>query len=84
MSSSLKVLTAGSFASAERGFVARTEAVLGDDLLSFSRVEEVEVGLGHVRRSAPCGHGLDDGDRRRGLDAERRIDDVELVAELVP
>ncbi len=29
------------------GFIARTEAVLGNDLLPFGRVQEIEVGLGY-------------------------------------
>src|SRR5262245_34043228 len=62
--------------------VARAESVLGDDLLPFGRVQEIEVGLSELRRAALRSHGIDDSYGWRRLDAERRIDDVELVAKL--
>src|SRR5512134_3769569 len=62
------------------GGIARTQVVARDDLLSGRRVEEVEIGLGALARAAPVDHRVDDGDRRCRGDAERGIDDLELVS----
>ena len=59
--------------------VGRTIIVVGDELLRFRRVEEVQIGLGHFARALGIDHLVDDGDRRLCLDGERRHDDVEFV-----
>src|SRR5688500_6048614 len=62
------------------GGIARTQMVFRDDLLAGRRVEEVEIGLGDFARAAPVDHRVDDGDRRGRGDAERGVDDLELVS----
>src|SRR4051812_40031957 len=64
--------------------VCRAIVVMGDQLLCFRRVEEVQIGLRHFARAFGVDHLVDNGDRRLGLDGERRRDDLEFVgAELV-
>src|SRR5690606_23312827 len=53
--------------------------VLGGDLLSNWRVEELQVGLGDVFGAMLLGVAIDDRDRRFSQNAERRNDDVEFA-----
>src|ERR1700704_4139967 len=53
--------------------------VMGDDLLGFRRVEEVQISLGHLASALGVDDLVNDGDGRLGLDRERRHDDLELV-----
>ena len=64
--------------------LARPVEVLGDDLLAGRRVEEIEIGLGHLAGAALVDHLVDQRDRRLGQDREGGHDDLELVgAELL-
>ena len=61
-------------------FAARAEGVLGDDLLALRREQELEIGGGDLARALLVDDlVIDQRDRRRRLDAERGIDDIELV-----
>src|SRR5215470_1080708 len=61
----------------ERLRIARTEEVAGRDLLSFGRIEEMQIGLRNSARAPRVDVAVDDGDRRFRKDAYRRHDDLE-------
>src|SRR5581483_12392444 len=59
--------------------VTRAEGVLAYDLLALRREQELEVGGGDLPAALLVDDLLDHRHGRRRLDAERGIDDLELV-----
>ena len=58
----------------------RTIIILRRDGLTFGRVKEFEIRFCNLFGAALLHHAIHPGDRRLGEDAERGVDDLELVA----
>src|SRR5262245_21522636 len=76
----LHVAAAGEIFRIGRARVRGTIVALGDQLLRFRRVEELQIRLGDFSRPLGVHDLVDNGDRRLRLDRKRWHHDLELVA----